>query len=79
MSQAEMIKRGQIAEKKQQRANAVIAARAALKALMNAAAYAMSKPVEEYNTAELTAHLEQVAAKQEEVKRIDQEIKDLEY
>ena len=79
MSQTEMIKRGQIEEKKQQRAAAVIAAKAALRSLGDSAVYTRNKPVEEINTAELTAHLEQLIAKQKEVKRIDEEIKELNY
>jgi len=79
MSQAELIRQGQIAGKKQERAVAVIAAKAALRSLANAAAYAIPKPVEDINTAELAAHLEQLTAKQEEVQRIDQELSELTY
>ncbi len=79
MSREELIKQGQIQQKKQDRANAVIAAKAALRSLAEDAIYAKAKQVEEINTAELTAHLEQLVLKQEEVQRIDAEIKELEY
>lgn len=79
MSQHELIIKGQIAEKKQERVRAVIAAKAALRSLANAAAYALPKPVEDINTAELAAHLQQLTDRQEEVQRLDEEIRELSY
>ena len=79
MSQHDMILQQQIAVKRQERASAVIAAKAALRALSEVAFYARTKPVEEINTAEMTAHLEQLISRQEDVQRIDSEIKELEY
>lgn len=79
MSQADLIRQGQIAQKKQARMSHVIAARAALAALITAAAYAQDKKVEAVNSAELTAHLEAFRERQEQVRQLDEEIKALEY
>lgn len=79
MNQAELIKQGQIQKRKQDQLQAVTAAKAALRSLGNAATYAVLKPVAEINTAEMTVYLEQLIAKQQEVKRIEDEIKELEY
>jgi hypothetical protein len=79
MSQAELIKKGQIAEKKQNRMSHVIAGRSALAALINAAAYAQDKKIEDVNSSELTVHLDSFKEHQASIKQIDEEIKALEY
>ena len=78
MSQAEMIRQGDIKKRRLSRLQAQADAKSALRFLINTATAAVPKPVEEINTAELTAYLEQLIAKQEEVRRLDQEIEDLE-
>lgn len=77
--QADLIKKGQIAQKKQERMSHVIAARAALAALINSAAYAQDKKVEDINTAELEAHFDTLKNRQEQIKQIDEEVRALEY
>ena len=78
MSQADLIRHGQLAEKKQVRISNVIAARAALNALINAAVYSQGKKIEDINTAELTVHLKSLVDHQESVRELDEEIKGLE-
>lgn len=79
MSQAELIKKGMIAEKRLARSKAQADAKTALRTLSADATYAWNKPVEEIDTAGLMLHLEQLTAKQEEVRRLDAEIRELEY
>lgn len=79
MSQAELIRKGQIGDKKQARMKSVVAARTALGALVNAGVYAQDKRVEDVNSAELTAHLETFIEHQEVIKQLDDEIRGLEY
>lgn len=79
MNEQNLIQQGQLGEKRLARTNALLAAKAARRALVSAATYAMNKPIEEVNTAEIKVYLEQLIAKQEEVQRIDAEIKELSY
>ena len=79
MSEVQMIRDQQISLKKQARAAAVIAAKTALRSLVQAGIYAQGKPVEEINTAEMAVHLDSLTSKQEEIQAIDQEIKELSY
>jgi hypothetical protein len=78
MSQADVIRQGDIKKRRLARSMAQAEAKTALRFLINTATAAFGKPVEEINTAELTAHLEQLVAKQEEIKQLDAEINDLE-
>ncbi len=79
MSKEDVIASGLIGKKKLAAANAITAAKAALRALAEAAVYAKVKQIEQINTAEMTAHLEQLISKQEELRRINEEIQELEY
>ncbi len=77
MSQADIIV--EIGKKKQQRNQAIFAANAALRALIDEGLKARTKPIEDINTAGLMAHLVQLTEKQEEIGRLTAEIKELEY
>ncbi len=79
MSQAEIIRQGDIQKRKQEQLLAVAAAKAALRALINDATSSYSKPLALVNTALLQAHLTQVTEKQEEWQRLETEIRELEY
>lgn len=79
MSQADMIRQGEIQKRKHAQMAAVTAAKAALRALVNDATSSMPKPVADINSALLQAHLTQFAEKQEEWQQLEAAIKDLEY
>ncbi len=79
MSQAELIRQGEIQKRKQTQMLAVAGAKAALRALINDATTSYPKPLALVNTALLQAHLTQVTEKQEEWQKLEAEIKELEY
>lgn len=79
MSMPELIKKGQIADKKQEIVRHIIAGRAALGALLTDGAYAQDKKIEDVDTAVLTAHLTSLIEHQERIKELQEEIARLEY
>ena len=81
MTQEELMRRGQIQQKKLDHMQVVTEAKAALRALIADASYAQitNKPIPEINTAILQAHLTRLIEKQEEEHRLNEEIKELNY
>lgn len=79
MSQAELIKQGEVQKRKQAQMLAIASAKAALRALVNDAVSSVPKQLADINSALLQAHLTTLTEKQEEWQKLEAEIKDLEY
>jgi len=79
MSMEDLIGQGMVMQKKQQMMQATADGKAALRALAREAVYAKGKAIEEIDTDSLLSHLNRLLEKKNEVIRLQQEIRELEY
>lgn len=79
MSANDMIKQGLVLKRKQEIMGKIIQAKTALRSLINDATYAQDKHPREVNSDILQAQLDNFKSAQADIKRLYEEIEELEY